>query len=191
MVGEMKKRLQRKGARRGFTLVELLIVIIIIGILAGAMMLVAGTSRDAAEASKIISDLRNVKAAALMWITENPAGLKPSDWTDLNTDPTQLNRYLDKPLLIGQNDYNFATAKVITTKAPENGEATSYQAYVVGRVLGTDVREGVKDNLKKQAPSVGLYKGAATGNTIADIDLTSDESYYTKTDTGAAYVIVQ
>ena len=115
-MSEMKKRLQRRGARKGFTLVELLIVIIIIGILAGAMMLVAGTSRDAAEASKIISDLRNVKAAALMWITENPAGLDNDDWTDLQGDPTPLNKYLDKPLTTGHN-YLFETGDVTVRAA--------------------------------------------------------------------------
>ena len=74
MINEIIGRLQTKNARKGFTLVEVLIVIIIIGILAGGMTLVAGRSRDIAEASRIISDLRSVKVAALMWLTENPAG---------------------------------------------------------------------------------------------------------------------
>ena len=64
------KKLMKK--RAGFTLVELLIVIIIIGILAGAMLLVAGSGTDKAEATKIISDLRGLKAAALMLYADKP-----------------------------------------------------------------------------------------------------------------------
>ena len=190
MMSEMKKRLQRKGARKGFTLVELLIVIIIIGILAGAMMLVAGTSRDAAEASKIISDLRNVKAAALMWLTENPAGYKDTDWTGLDGDPTPLNKYLDKPLPSTHN-YLFKTG-VVTLRAADATanppvEKESATVWFLGYDLGTtgaNVRDGVKNNLAKQASSVGLY-GSTTG-----IDLTSDTpGYYTGGD--EVYIMVQ
>ena len=185
-MSEMKKRLQRRGARKGFTLVELLIVIIIIGILAGAMMLVAGTSRDSAEASKIISDLRNVKAAALMWLTENPAGYKDTDWTGLDGDPTPLNKYLDKPLPSTHN-YLFKTGEVTLRAAEGTTPAETATVWFLGYDLGDDaanVRDGVKNNLAKQASSVGLY-GSTTG-----IDLTSDTpGYYTGGD--EVYIMVQ
>jgi general secretion pathway protein G len=65
------KKFPRTG-RKGFTLVELLIVIIIIGILAGAMMMLLGSSSDRADATKIISDLRSLKSASLQFYASNP-----------------------------------------------------------------------------------------------------------------------
>ena len=192
-MSEMKKRLQRKGARKGFTLVELLIVIIIIGILAGAMMLVAGTSRDSAEASKIISDLRTMKAAALMLISDNPEFDK-ADWEALDTGQDkldQLNNYLDRPIIYTHTDdspfpYIFATIDLnnTATEEPTNDKVTLW-------LLGLDVsgrREGVKGNLKKQAESVGLFAGDGDGIDADAWPLGSDDYYNMDTH---VYVIVQ
>lgn len=80
----MKKILKKS---KGFTLVELLIVIIIIGILAGMMMLSTGGATAKAEATKIVSDMRNMKAAAIMVYADN------SVWP---TDIASLDAYLDQ-----------------------------------------------------------------------------------------------
>lgn len=200
MVGEMKKRLQRRGARKGFTLVELLIVIIIIGILAGAMMMVAGGGRDAAEASKIVSDMRSLKAAAIMWMAENPAGNILEMWNNLNTDPTPLNAYLDRPLIEGHHNFTFVNdGKITMSYTPAVGETsetrTTEDALLLGYKLSTtvggtttfSVRAGVRSNLEKQAQSAGLYGGKV-------IDLTGDDpegvGFYTA-NKDTVYVIVQ
>jgi len=196
-MSEMKKRLQRRGARKGFTLVELLIVIIIIGILAGAMMLVAGTSRDSAEASKIISDLRAVKSAALIWLTENPT-IPDSTWDDLEGDPSQISAYLDKPLTTGHPflfDLGDLTVEVIDIPADPDvpgSEPTTKPVtdtvWLVGYKLD-GVRNGVKRNLEKQAKSVGLY-----GSDVINLTDPNDPGYYVAgedNNNNIVYVIVQ
>lgn len=60
----MKVRVRK---RSGFTLVELLIVIIIIGILAGMMFMSAQSATDKAEATTIVAGLRSMKAAAVLY----------------------------------------------------------------------------------------------------------------------------
>ena len=57
--------------RRGFTLVELLIVIVVIGILSAMMMLSSSEAVSSAKATAIISDLRNFKTAVLAYFADN------------------------------------------------------------------------------------------------------------------------
>ncbi len=57
--------------RRGFTLVELLIVILVIGVLAAMMILSATESVASAKAAAVISNMRNLKTAVIAWQLEN------------------------------------------------------------------------------------------------------------------------
>lgn len=77
----------------GFTLVELLVVIIIIGILSGMVLLSVGSATDKAEATKIVNALRNYKTASLMYYadcSEWPSNV--GDWTE------SLDRYVDRSM---------------------------------------------------------------------------------------------
>lgn len=60
-------RMKRKG---GFTLVELLIVIIVIGVLS-AMMIIAANEIMATSRAATISNLRNLKSAVTFWYVDN------------------------------------------------------------------------------------------------------------------------
>ena len=118
----MKKMLKKS---KGFTLVELLIVIIIIGILAGMMMLSTGGATAKAEATKIVSDMRNMKAAAIMVYADN------SVWP---TAMLSLDNYLDQTP---------STLYTITAA----GGFLKYDA--------TSTDQKIRDNLKVMAATTG------------------------------------
>ncbi|MEG1824083.1 MAG: prepilin-type N-terminal cleavage/methylation domain-containing protein [Cloacibacillus sp.] len=93
------QKIIKKNRKKGFTLVELLIVIIIIGILAGMMMLSTGAATDKAEATKILSNMRNIKAATIMMYSDND-NKWPSDdikaiGDTIDTTPNSIEKYLD------------------------------------------------------------------------------------------------
>ena len=86
-----------KKLHKGFTLVELLIVIVIIGILAAVLLLSSGSSSDSAQAARIISNLRGLKAAALMAYADSSDHWKanPANFPS----PNQLIWYMDRDVL--------------------------------------------------------------------------------------------
>ena len=128
----MKKMIKKYRKAKGFTLVELLIVIIIIGILAGMMMLSTGTATDTAEATKIVSDMRNIKSACLMYYAENRVWPKA-------TDIESVDKYLDT-----QTD----TTKYNLEAGVKSGDLN---------VTGTTKEAGVQKKLVTMAADAGLY----------------------------------
>ena len=130
----MKKFLKNRKAK-GFTLVELLIVLIIIGILAGALLLVAGAGTDKANATKIVSNLRSYKAAALMAYSDNLA------WP---TTMASIEPYIDKSI----SSADFGLQKNAT-------EDAWYIGYAKTTIMTDNVRQKLEDIGKSGVPLQG------------------------------------
>ena len=143
-----------KGTRKGFTLVELLIVIVVIGILSAMMMLSSTEAVTSAKASNIVSNLRNLKTAALAYYVDNMDTLATADpdiekvWEYMNNSKKSDGKYnipdSDKYVF-----YLFGNTK---------GQKTWFLKYTIN---GTnDEVAKIKNKLKGRAASTGLLNSA-------------------------------
>ncbi len=135
--------------RKGFTLVELLIVIVIIGILAAAMLLSTGSATASAKATTIISDMRSLKSASLLLYADS------MDDTDLNatidSDKIKvLHKYVDNP------------DKFKTDGSPA-GFSRNNGGWWISYAVEDD--DAVREKLAEKAEKAGIY-GANTGAAV-------------------------
>ena len=147
--------------RKGFTLVELLIVIVVIGILSAMMMLSSTEAVTSARASNIVSNLRNLKTAALAFYVDHV------DSYDLATVATGDNISGKKDAILkymGSNSSNIEAG--YSFKGANSG--TWYVYYDVTNDAN------VKTKLAGRAKSTGL-RGATT------------ETGFTSNDTNGQY----
>ena len=154
--------------RKGFTLVELLIVIVIIGILASSMWLSSSSAVALAEATNIVSELRNLKVASMMFFLDsmdvvNAGGAQTAINTAGSAKPL-LGKYMDNPEKLTEL-YMFQAASIGTSTR-----------WFIGYNLSSVTAE-VKEKLEAKAKLTGLLKGSATSppSTLTD--------YFNKSDT--------
>ena len=175
----MKKFVSR---RKGFTLVELLIVIVVIGILSAMMMLSSSEAVSSAKATAIVSDLRNLKTAALAYFADNADDYITGefgfngDYNLKGKKDTQGNDLLDNVFtyLNGKDFPNKKSYKIVYKNSLYyaecylgNGQSGNGQL-----LTGTELAS-VKKKLIGRAKSVGLYSvdakkiySEATGNDL-------------------------
>ena len=142
--------------RKGFTLVELMIVLVVIGILAAMMMFSSTETTDMARTTKIISDLQMLKRAALAYHADHEDEFR-----------TNFNKTIDKKELkkyIGNNNdpeldsnYSFAVCKNDTT-----GTADWYVYYGDPHWKSLLSRPGIRRRLEERAKSQGLLRNTGT-----------------------------
>ncbi len=128
---------------RGFTLVELLIVITIIGILSGGLMLTMSAGTDRAEATRIVTDLNSLKLAAGVYYADNVGG-------EMTSGISNLKNYVSAPEKLDgeQTLYSFVIDE-------DSGE------WYVGYDISS-ASSGVRESLQKMAESNGLLKSTST-----------------------------
>ena len=73
---------------KGFTLIEMLIVITIIALLASIILVGMGSARAKARDSRRIADLHNVQNALELYFSKNGKYPTATNWDDLITDLT-------------------------------------------------------------------------------------------------------
>ena len=154
----MKKILKaRKG---GFTLVELLIVIMIIAILAGMMMLATGAATDTAEATRIINDLRATKAAGILLFMDEGQSWAWAKNGAVDPDTlTSLDYYMDRPLFDGSDKlYTPYIITGVTIKDSSGANTDRTGKVLLGfQISNSTFSSSVRDKLAKNSVRSGLY----------------------------------
>ena len=162
--------------RKGFTLVELLIVIVVIGVLSAMMILSSTEAVSTAKATKVISDMRVLKTATLAWYMDNLDSIEDHEvggdkgfhikigntWQRiheyLNKNPDAFTKYLGSGSLDLNKNINW-TSKT-QTYASEGG----YSVYmgkantVCYIVHGVPKDEKLRSKLTSKAKSAGLLR---------------------------------
>lgn len=144
------------GRKKGFTLVELLVVIIILAILAGMLLLSTGTATTMAEATKIVSDIRMLHSALLAYYIDNsdlPAVGANGSTTPLSqAEVKSISVYIDREL--DQTRYG----AIYLTKGPSLTDSRVLLGIqYLQNVNGVSANlAGVNKRLAKMALGVGL-----------------------------------
>jgi general secretion pathway protein G len=132
---------------RAFTLVELLIVVMIIAILAGMLLLAAGSSLETAEATKVINDLRDVKTAAVLYHADIggwPAG-DPMDAATL----ASLDKYISGGVV--------SAAGVRYSGIHTKDDPSRNRIYIGLGLLNKSAEPGVRRKLSLKAAEIGIF----------------------------------
>jgi prepilin-type N-terminal cleavage/methylation domain-containing protein len=137
---------------RGFSLVELLIVILVIGVLAGMMMIAAGSATDGAEAARYVSDLRMAKSASLLLFINE--GTWPTEANEA-TVRASLDRYADRAIFTGADrKYDL---DVVEGSEDIGGGATKDRTILGIKPAEMQIHPSVLAKIKQSAQRSGVY----------------------------------
>ncbi len=126
--------------RKGFTLIEILILSAIIGVLSGTMALMNRNAVSSVQANHIIHDFRNLKTAAILWQNDNPKSA--------THDRKAILQYLNSKSMVEITDTPANNGSYIL-KVANNGKT-----WYVGREISNDSR--IRSKLTAKATSSKL-----------------------------------
>jgi prepilin-type N-terminal cleavage/methylation domain-containing protein/prepilin-type processing-associated H-X9-DG protein len=122
-------KLKDSPGGKGFTLVELLVVIAVIAILGGILLPVLGRSKDAAHKTTCLNNLKQWTTGFLMYVDDNedqtpresatPGGVSLENWSQVRHTFSQDVWYNSLPGILGQrpaSDYFFVREEFYDTK---------------------------------------------------------------------------
>lgn len=144
--------------RKGFTLVELLIVIVVIGILSAMMMMSSTEATTSAKVNNIISDMRNLKTAALSFYADNFDEIVGNPNYSLKKD---VNKEVQDKIFayLGKDSNRLDKDNYKVSNAANGGGDGSW--WVVCNITGSASEKAlIKKKLAGRAKSLGL-KGVA------------------------------
>ena len=115
-------------SRRGYTLVEVLMVSVVVGILAGIATPILRGAIDRAAAAKVVTDARNVTIAVRQFMETGASLPATSPW---GIAPDALDPYLEDGMA-----FTFRDAEYRFVTQPAIGVAQLWVRYPLGSPLG-------------------------------------------------------
>ena len=164
---------------KGFTLIELMVVIVVAGILAAMFMFSTTEAVTTAKANNIITDLQSLKKATLSWYADNRSNVKAGDYktsyevhynskkknfegfTSEAGGAAEIIKYLDNNALIlkkmAKLERSFIREGYYFTCIDSRGDRKG-DIWYVGYCFNEEDTK-VKEKVAKRAASLGLIGG--------------------------------